>query len=358
MIMKKALLFFLLSLLPFLNLIGQRINEFHYDNIGGDVGEFVEVFIPDPQPANIGNYDLRVMNGNGTTRVLLDFNNSDLTMSCSGTDAAGITGVFYQFSLSLQNDTEGFLLEDDMNNILQFISYEGIITATSPMSISGATSTDIGLAESNTTTPIGASIEFDPNTNTWIIQDNDTPCAQNALPVELISFNAAKRDEGILLLWATATEIDNDYFQVEHSTNGIKFDMVEKIQGAGTSISIKEYNFIHENPSSSANYYRLKQVDFDGAFEYSKVVSLFFKGEDEWFLHPTLTGNQLTVQWSENIQPEAISIFSLTGKMVFDKKINIENSLEEIDVQHLPKGNYFLKLKSGRSISTKRFLKI
>ena len=180
----------------------------------------------------------------------------------------------------------------------------------------------------------------------------------SALPVELIAFNAAERDEQIHLSWTTATEIDNDYFQVEHSTNGINFDIVEKIQGAGTSISIKEYNFIHETPSNSANYYRLKQVDFDGAFEYSKVVSLFFKGDDEWFLHPTLTGDQITIQWSENIQPEAISIFSLTGKMVFDKKINIENSVEEIDVQHLPKGHYFLKLKSGRSISTKRFIKI
>ena len=180
----------------------------------------------------------------------------------------------------------------------------------------------------------------------------------SALPVELIAFNAAERDEQIHLSWTTASEIDNDFFQVEHSVDGTHFETIDKITGAGTTSEVNIYTFIHKKPSNSVNYYRLKQVDFDGAFEYSNVVSVFFKGDNEWFLRPTLTGDQITIQWSENIQPEAISIFSLTGKMIFDKKINTENSVEEIDVQHLPKGQYFLKLKSGRSISTKRFIKI
>ena len=108
------------------------------------------------------------------------------------------------------------------------------------------------------------------------------------LPVELIGFNG-KHDQGHnILTWQTATELNNDYFQVEHSFDGRYFESIGSVLGQGTSSTQHNYQFVHKNVKDGIHYYRLKQVDYDGQFEYSKIISIDFSNDGIIFLpNPT-----------------------------------------------------------------------
>ena len=92
------------------------------------------------------------------------------------------------------------------------------------------------------------------------------------LPIELISFNCDVVNNNILLSWLTATEINNDYFIIEHSIDGFNWYSLQTIQAAGNSNNTLEYSFMHYFPDNKINYYRLRQIDFDGNSEVFKAV--------------------------------------------------------------------------------------
>lgn len=92
------------------------------------------------------------------------------------------------------------------------------------------------------------------------------------LPIELISFNCDVVDNNILLSWLTATEINNEYFIIEHSIDGFNWYSLQTIQAAGNSNNTLEYSFMHYFPDSKINYYRLRQIDFDGNSEVFRAV--------------------------------------------------------------------------------------
>lgn len=95
------------------------------------------------------------------------------------------------------------------------------------------------------------------------------------LPIELISFSATATVNGYVeLLWSTAAEINNDFYTIERSQNGLEFEIAGQVKGSGTSTKVLNYNFIDDNPLPGISYYRLKQTDFDGQYEYFKLVTI------------------------------------------------------------------------------------
>ncbi|UII27487.1 T9SS type A sorting domain-containing protein [Fulvivirga maritima] len=96
------------------------------------------------------------------------------------------------------------------------------------------------------------------------------------LPVELISFTAKKDIDNMLvhLKWTTASEINNDFFIIERSSDGVIFNIIGQVKGAGNSDEQLDYHFTDERPTADLSYYRLKQVDFDGSYQYSSIVSI------------------------------------------------------------------------------------
>ncbi len=96
----------------------------------------------------------------------------------------------------------------------------------------------------------------------------------NVLPIELVSFTGEKKDNRNILNWTTASEINNAYFTVEKSYNGIDFEWVGTQEGSSPSTQIINYSLSDYNILETLNYYRLKQTDFDGKFEYSKTISI------------------------------------------------------------------------------------
>ncbi|MBK9423627.1 MAG: hypothetical protein IPN54_05800 [Bacteroidetes bacterium] len=98
-------------------------------------------------------------------------------------------------------------------------------------------------------------------------KDTITILLATPLPVELLYFNAFKYNEQVKVEWVTATEINNDYYIVERSSDGTDFEMVEVVPGAGNSNFLINYFIFDKDPFSGKSYYRLKQVDFDGAIK-------------------------------------------------------------------------------------------
>ena len=98
-----------------------------------------------------------------------------------------------------------------------------------------------------------------------------------SLPVKMLYFGAEKQDDTkALLKWATAQEIDNDRFEIERSADGEDWSNIGEVKGAGNSSTEQQYSIVDENPLNGVNYYRLKQVDVDGHFEYSTIAQVTF----------------------------------------------------------------------------------
>jgi hypothetical protein len=115
---------------------------------------------------------------------------------------------------------------------------------------------------------------------------------ETAQPVELISFIAEAQEQSVQLAWETALEINNDYFEVRRSVDGINFKKIGEVAGNGNTNEEIRYEFVDQMPVSGVSYYQLKQVDFNGDYEHSDKISVewinegFVQGFVEVNLYP------------------------------------------------------------------------
>ncbi len=179
---------------------------------------------------------------------------------------------------------------------------------------------------------------------------NGTPiCPVTALPVELISFTGEKAGAANKLYWTTATEINADYFDIERSTDAIEFIKITSLPAAGNSKQLLNYTYTDSNPFKVA-YYRLKQVDFDGSFVYSKTLlidrdlaDLNNTTADEMLIYPnpnTASNVNLQFYLSENKEVE-IRVIDVLGQVVRILSVSLSNNqIEELYVGDLVKGSY------------------
>ncbi len=144
--------------------------------------------------------------------------------------------------------------------------------------------------------------------------------AANPLPVELIDFKATLNNGYVKLDWETASEKDNDFFEIQRSYDGKTFEAIGVEEGNGTTLSGALYNFIDYAPLSGTSYYRLKQVDFDGDYEYSPVVSVTINKASHFSIVPNPTTDQQVNLRLDGFHPEQtinVKIFNLQGASMF-----------------------------------------
>jgi hypothetical protein len=164
------------------------------------------------------------------------------------------------------------------------------------------------------------------------------------LPIELMSFTANKSGADVQLNWATASETNNDYFTVQRSDDGISFDEVSRISGAGNSNTMLYYSLIDLLPYEGISYYRLMQTDFDGMFAYSALVSIDLETSIEVNIYPNpfITYTTIALSDATQIHDCELKIYNGQGKEVMNTALT--EQLTTIQTSDLSSGVYFYKL--------------
>jgi hypothetical protein len=179
------------------------------------------------------------------------------------------------------------------------------------------------------------------------------------VPVTLYSFTAKAEGSNILLNWATASEINNDHFNVERSFDRSNWETIATVKGAGTTNKPSLYNITDKKADHTGYvYYRLKQVDHDGTADYSKTVAVWI-GEttaNVVRMYPNPVNASFTVEaLGNNLTGATVSIIDLVGKTVYTSVIENEQSV--ITIESLASGTYILQVTAGNETSRMKFLK-
>ncbi len=177
------------------------------------------------------------------------------------------------------------------------------------------------------------------------------------LPVTWLSINGKLQNNTAIIEWATASESNSSHFEIEHSNNGVSFTKAGTVNAAGNSSSTSNYSFTHLLPVAGKNYYRIKQVDLDGRFTYSRIVTLINNNEKNSIVISPNPAQDF-IQLNTNIsKPATIRIYSMEGKLVQQQQIPAGNQQRSIDISKLPAGMYSLQLQTSELLKTASFIK-
>jgi len=182
------------------------------------------------------------------------------------------------------------------------------------------------------------------------------------LPVELTSFKGTNKNSHVLLEWVTATEINNDYFIVERSFDGIEYMPIGKIQGAGNSSTQLKYSLRDFDVSQKGvRYYRLKQVDFNGTINYHEVISVNISKLRDVNIFPNPVQSDLTVAFtalSDNAKTHVV-IFDALGAVVFDQEFEADKGANNYTIQtdNFAEGIYYIMVNNEGSVTKTKFSK-
>ena len=238
---------------------------------------------------------------------------------------AGRIGLFYGTS-ELNGNTE---------TLLQVV-YKNVAPVTTTGSVVNTTSHYIN---NDLTTPV---------TFTAV-----TAAQPGALPVTLLEFTAKKEGSTASLNWSTTHESNSDYFNVEHSTNAKDWNTLSTITAANQSIGLKSYGYSHILPAAGANYYRLKMVDKDQSYAYSKIRELHFKQPFEAVLYPNPAVEKVRISMDHWENSAAVKLLDVQGTTLlgfYKKPLS-----KEINMKDFAAGLYVVQLllKDGSTATIK-----
>ena len=178
----------------------------------------------------------------------------------------------------------------------------------------------------------------------------------NPLPIDLISFEAKTNKDRVELNWATATEINNDYFTIERSKDGFDFEEIFKKSGNGTTSQTSEYEAFDDKPFQGISYYRLRQTDFDGKTTVSEPVAVEFIDDLQSLLLAPNPGKENVKAFIPlSFSGKAILKFAdIQGRIIKSMEINRESgNIVDFSIADLPVGVYSVSLDNGmRSLRT------
>ncbi len=177
------------------------------------------------------------------------------------------------------------------------------------------------------------------------------------LPVELISFKVELAGRNAILTWSTAQEINNDRFEIEYSNDGLTFEVIGEVQGNGSTNNLSEYTYTHQEINSGFNYYRLKQVDFDGQFEYSEIkrISLGAFEDVSLSIYPNPASNETNITINEGVAT-SIELITMNGTILKSIRFEGGTSNHVFDVSELESGMYLIRVQGPDLNTIKRLV--
>ena len=187
---------------------------------------------------------------------------------------------------------------------------------------------------------------------------SDTP-----IPVELTSFTAIDNNGAVELNWTTATETNNQMFEIQRQSSGSEFTTIGFVSGHGTTTETQQYNYVDRTVSTGIYSYRLKQIDFDGSYEYSDVVEVDVQAPLEFALdqnYPNPFNPSTSIKYSV---PETgnvrLAVFNLIGEEVavlVNGTVQAGQYEVSFNASSLPSGVYLYKLQSANSVEVKKMM--
>jgi hypothetical protein len=219
-------------------------------------------------------------------------------------------------------------------------------------------------------------VDFDPG----VASSNSTLKALNLIdifiakygppgtvPITLLSFDAKANNkaDAVLVSWRTASEINNAYFEVERSSNGVLFEKIGRVKGCGTCNATQEYNFTDNEPYNGVSYYRLKQVDNNNKFSYSRIVSVEISNKSNTILqvNPNITDGafKLIVKETADDKRAKVQIYNQAGSLVKQQAINLHkgDNVFDMNLSDQSRGVYYIGItdEKGGKIATGRVMR-
>ncbi|MFK7772718.1 MAG: T9SS type A sorting domain-containing protein [Saprospiraceae bacterium] len=176
-----------------------------------------------------------------------------------------------------------------------------------------------------------------------------------AMPIDLTEFSVRKMEEDkVKINWQTASEENNEYFLIQRSKDGSSWEDIRKVKGAGNSTLTIDYSIVDEKPFSGVSYYRLKQVDFNGDFEFSNIKSVSLEipnSKYSIFPNPTSSG-KFNIE-IPNDKTE-IQILDRSGQLIY--QAIKDKGISEISLQEIQTGIYFVKFIHAEKMEVQKLI--
>lgn len=340
------------------------MNEFHYDNGGtDDIDEGIE--LAGPAGLDLSVYDL-VLYRRLSGAICQVYRTQSLSGVLDNENGSGYGAVWIPLPGIEDNTGAVAIYNRAQKRVVQFWGYRNPMTAQDGPAqglTSNLIANPIGSGQGayeTSGTQQGVSIQLTgsspgggalcPSDFTWLSDQpmsmGSTNAQQLVLPIELLSFQAKLSPyKEVELSWTTAYERNNDFMVVEHSTDARTFTEVGRLPGAGDSSSPQYYRLWHTKPQQGINYYRLKQVDYDGQYAYHGPIALTLSGlSAELQVSPNPFVDQVTLNWPEGAT--RLIVQTMTGQVITDQQLDGTTAgTEQFSLGHLPTGLYWLKVE-------------
>ncbi|NNF33598.1 MAG: T9SS type A sorting domain-containing protein [Saprospiraceae bacterium] len=191
------------------------------------------------------------------------------------------------------------------------------------------------------------------------ISNNTTGCNTRSeiestcsiVPIEWLEFKALRKENYVEVMWSTSMELNNEGFEVERSVNRRNWDKIGFIQGLGSSDKLQQYSFIDHRPYMGVSYYRLKQMDINGNYEYSDIIKISSQSVHEFNVYPNPATDFLHVGKHDD---QKVKILDWKGKVVF-KQIS---ATQKLFIGDLEPGIYILQVVTDNNPIVSKFIKL
>ncbi len=175
-------------------------------------------------------------------------------------------------------------------------------------------------------------------------------------------WRASDHKDHVQLSWATASELNSSHFEIERSQDGIHFHKIGQIESIGTTDDMSIYEYIDDQPFGGISYYRLKQVDLNGAFEYTEIIAVHNVALQELIVqvYPYHMSDRFTLSTQlPNASKVEVQLLSLSGIILLQQELVATQGYNqwEVDVANLPGGMYYYVLQQDHARAVGKIVK-
>ena len=204
-----------------------------------------------------------------------------------------------------------------------------------------------------------ASLPFSVNYN-GVTCDYDAAGNILILPITLSSFEAHPQNGEVFIQWTTEDELYNDHMVVERSSDGVKFEDVERVEGAGTTLEAQTYQVVDKAPYNGTSYYRLRQVDWDGTTSWHEIAAVTINEKQQRIvLQPNPSQSYAEIQLAQEAGANAtLRLMDSQGKVIDTWAWPVATTQYTLDLESVAKGIYYLEFKDEHYSQTQRLLKL